>query len=164
MFMEKSFYITTPIYYVNASPHIGHAYTTIVADVLARYHRLSGFRTFFLTGTDEHGDKIVEAARKAGMTPEAYADSISGKFRSLWPELSVSNDDFIRTTEPRHIRTVQLILQKVFDAGEIYFGSYEGYYCVGANVFTERRSSSTVAVPIIRRHRSTARKVIISSG
>src|SRR5450759_174291 len=102
--MEKAFYISTPIYYVNASPHIGHAYTTIVADVLARYHRLSGNRTFFLTGTAEHGDKIVAAAAKAGVTPQAYADMISGQFRNLWPELTISNDDFIRTTDARHIR------------------------------------------------------------
>ncbi len=133
--MEKAFYISTPIYYVNASPHIGHAYTTIVADVLARYHRLSGYRTFFLTGTDEHGDKIVAAAAKAGVTPQAYADMISGQFRNLWPELTISNDDFIRTTDARHIRTVQLILQKVYDAGDIYFGNYEGHYCVGCERF-----------------------------
>ena len=133
--MEKAFYISTPIYYVNASPHIGHAYTTIVADVLARYHRLSGYRTFFLTGTDEHGDKIVAAADKAGVTPQAYADMISGQFRNLWPELTISNDDFIRTTEARHIKTVQLILQKVYDAGDFYFGNYEGHYCVGCERF-----------------------------
>ncbi|HLA27684.1 MAG TPA: class I tRNA ligase family protein, partial [Syntrophales bacterium] len=120
--MDRAFYITTPIYYVNASPHIGHAYTTIVADVLARYHRMSGYRTFFLTGTDEHGDKIVEASGKAGETPQAYADRISAQFRSLWTELSISNDDFIRTTDKRHIKTVQMILQKVYDAGDIYFG------------------------------------------
>ena len=100
---QKVFYITTPIYYVNASPHIGHAYTTIVADVLARYHRLRGYGTFFLTGTDEHGDKIAEAAQKAGVTPQEYADRISAQFRNLWPELAVTNDYFIRTTdrEPR---------------------------------------------------------------
>ena len=95
--MPKSFYITTPIYYVNASPHIGHAYTTIVADVLARYHRMIGDETFFVTGTDEHGDKIAEAAQKAGSTPKQYADNISGQFRALCPELSISNDYFIRT-------------------------------------------------------------------
>ncbi|HLE17255.1 MAG TPA: methionine--tRNA ligase, partial [Syntrophales bacterium] len=133
--MDRAFYITTPIYYVNASPHIGHAYTTIVADVLARYHRMSGYRTFFLTGTDEHGDKIVEAAGKAGETPQAYADRVSAQFRSLWTELSISNDDFIRTTDKRHIKTVQMILQKVYDAGDIYFGNYEGYYCVGCERF-----------------------------
>ena len=133
--MPKSFYITTPIYYVNASPHIGHAYTTIVADVLARYHRMAGEDTFFVTGTDEHGDKIAEAAQKAGVTPQEYADKISAQFRSLWPELSITNDYFIRTTDTNHIETVRYILQKVYDSGEIYFGQYEGYYCVGCERF-----------------------------
>ena len=133
--MEKAYYITTPIYYVNASPHIGHAYTTIVADVLARYHRLCGYRVFFLTGTDEHGDKIVEAARGSNTTPKAYADRISAQFRSLWPQLAVTNDYFIRTTDTNHVDTVRLILKKVYDAGDIYFGKYEGYYCVGCERF-----------------------------
>jgi methionyl-tRNA synthetase len=133
--VEKVYYITTPIYYVNASPHIGHAYTTIVADVLARYHRLCGYRVFFLTGTDEHGDKIVEAARGANTTPKAYADRISAQFSSLWPQLAVTNDYFIRTTDTNHIDTVRLILKKVYDAGDIYFGKYEGYYCVGCERF-----------------------------
>jgi methionyl-tRNA synthetase len=133
--MEKAFYITTPIYYVNASPHIGHAYTTIVADVLARYHRLRGDRTFFMTGTDEHGDKIAEAARKAGVKPQEYADRISAQFRALWPELAVTNDYFIRTTDANHVETVRRILQKVYDAGDIYFGQYEGFYCVGCERF-----------------------------
>jgi methionyl-tRNA synthetase len=133
--MEKAFYITTPIYYVNASPHIGHAYTTIVADVLARYHRLRGCPTFFTTGTDEHGDKIVEAAEKAGVTPQEYADRISAQFRNLWPELAVTNDYFIRTTDPNHVETVRRILRKVHDAGDIYFGQYEGFYCVGCERF-----------------------------
>ena len=133
--MEKTYYITTPIYYVNAPPHIGHAYTTIVADVLARYHRLSGYRSFFVTGTDEHGDKIAEAARKANTTPKEYTDMISAKFSSLWPELAITNDYFIRTTDRKHVETVRLILQKVFDSGDIYFGNYEGYYCVGCERF-----------------------------
>jgi methionyl-tRNA synthetase len=133
--MENTFYVTTPIYYVNASPHIGHAYTTIVADVLARYHRLSGHRTFFLTGTDEHGDKIAEAAEKGGVTPKAYADRISNQFRELWPKLSVTNDFFIRTTDVAHVETVQAILRKVYDAGDIYFGHYGGFYCVGCERF-----------------------------
>ncbi|HNZ64490.1 MAG TPA: methionine--tRNA ligase [Smithella sp.] len=133
--MPKSFYITTPIYYVNASPHIGHAYTTIVADVLARYHRMIGDKTFFVTGTDEHGDKIAEAAQKAGITPKAYADQISAQFRALCPQLTISNDYFIRTTDPNHIETVRYILQKVYDAGDIYFGSYGGYYCFGCERF-----------------------------
>lgn len=133
--MPKSFYITTPIYYVNASPHIGHAYTTIVADVLARYHRMIGDKTFFVTGTDEHGDKIAEAAQKAGITPKAYADQISAQFRNLWPELAITHDYFIRTTDANHIETVRYILQKVYDSGDIYFGSYEGHYCVGCERF-----------------------------
>jgi methionyl-tRNA synthetase len=133
--MENAYYITTPIYYVNASPHIGHAYTTIVADVLARYHRLRGCRTFFLTGTDEHGDKIAEAAKKADVTPQAYADRISAQFRTLWPELAVTNDYFIRTTDANHVETVRRILQKVHDSGDIYFGQYEGFYCVGCERF-----------------------------
>jgi methionyl-tRNA synthetase len=135
LLVENTYFITTPIYYVNASPHIGHAYTTIVADVLARYHRLSGYRTFFLTGTDEHGDKIVEAAEKASTTPKDYADRISAQFRGLWPELAITNDYFIRTTDPNHIETVRFIMQKVYDAGDIYFGKYEGYYCVGCERF-----------------------------
>ena len=133
--MLKSFYITTPIYYVNASPHIGHAYTTIVADVLARYHRMIGDKTFFVTGTDEHGDKIAEAAQKAGITPKEYADKISAQFRELCPELFISNDYFIRTTDANHIETVRYILQKVYDSGDIYFGSYGGYYCFGCERF-----------------------------
>jgi len=133
--MKKAFYVTTPIYYVNASPHIGHAYTTIVADVMARFYRLLGYKTFFLTGTDEHGDKIAEAAAKAGETPKAYADRYSGQFRALWPELSITNDHFIRTTDDDHVKTVQNILQAVYDKGDIYFGHYEGYYCVGCERF-----------------------------
>jgi methionyl-tRNA synthetase len=133
--VEKVYYITTPIYYVNASPHIGHAYTTIVADVLARYYRLCGYKVFFLTGTDEHGDKIVEAARGANTNPKEYADRVSDQFRSLWPQLAISNDYFIRTTDSNHVETVRLILKKVYDAGDIYFGKYEGYYCVGCERF-----------------------------
>ncbi len=133
--MSKPFYITTPIYYVNASPHIGHAYTTIVADVLARWARMTGHDTFFVTGTDEHGDKIAEAAQKAGISPKQYADGISAQFRNLWPQLAVTNDYFIRTTDANHMATVRSILQKVYDAGDIYFGAYEGFYCVGCERF-----------------------------
>lgn len=133
------FYVTTPIYYVNAEPHIGHAYTTIVVDVMNRFHKLFGSRTYFLTGTDEHGDKIVQAAQASGMDPQSYADRISGLFKATWPLLNISNNDFIRTTEPRHIRVVQHILQKVHDSGDIYFSSYKGLYCVGCERFyTER--------------------------
>jgi methionyl-tRNA synthetase len=133
------FYVTTPIYYVNAEPHIGHAYTTIVADVMNRFHRLLGDKTFFLTGTDEHGDKIVQAAREAGMDPKSYADRISEVFRSTWPTLNISNDHFIRTTDPEHIKVVRYLLQKVYDSGDIYFSQYKGLYCVGCERFyTER--------------------------
>jgi methionyl-tRNA synthetase len=131
----KRVYFTTPIYYVNAEPHIGHAYTTIVTDVLNRFYQLAGYETFFLTGTDEHGDKVAQAARAAGETPLAYADRISGLFRALWPKLNISNNRFIRTTEEAHKRVVQSILQKVYDAGDIYFGEYGGHYCRGCERF-----------------------------
>lgn len=137
--MDRRFYITTPIYYVNAEPHIGHAYTTIVADVLTRFHRLMGYETYFLTGTDEHGDKIVQAAQAAGTDPKSYADRISALFRETWPKLNIRHDDFIRTTEPRHVRVVQHILQKVYDKGDIYFDTYRGRYCVGCERFITDR-------------------------
>ncbi len=135
----KRFYVTTPIYYVNAAPHIGHAYTTIVADVVNRFYKLMGYETFFLTGTDEHGDKIAQAAREAGLEPKDYVDKISKLFMDLWPRLNISNNYFIRTTDENHKKVVQYILQKVYDAGDIYFGSYRGLYCVGCERFyTER--------------------------
>ena len=131
----QRFYITTPIYYVNAKPHLGHAYTTTVADSLNRFHRLMGEETYFLTGTDEHGDKIVQAAESNGQTPKEYVDTISKLFEDLWPNMNISNNDFIRTTQPRHIEVVQQILQKVYDAGDIYFGEYGGHYCFGCERF-----------------------------
>ncbi len=137
--MQKEFYVTTPIYYVNAEPHIGHAYSTIVADVLNRFYKLCGSETFFLTGTDEHGDKIAAAAEKGGQTPKEYVDRISGLFRALWPRLNITNNYFIRTTDQDHVETVRLILQKVKDKGDIYFSEYEGLYCFGCErFFTER--------------------------
>lgn len=132
--MER-FYITTPIYYVNAKPHLGHAYTTTVADALTRFHRLMGEETYFLTGTDEHGDKIVQAAEGQGQSPQEYVDTISALFKDLWPNMNISNNDFIRTTEPRHVEVVQSILQKVYDSGDIYFGEYGGHYCFGCERF-----------------------------
>lgn len=132
---EKRIYVTTPIYYVNASPHIGHAYTTIVCDVVRRYYRLLGYDTYFLTGTDEHGTKNMEAAEKNGETPQAYVDRMSQKFRDMWPQLSIEHDDFIRTTEERHKRVVQSILQAIYDKGEIYFEKYGGNYCKGCERF-----------------------------
>jgi methionyl-tRNA synthetase len=137
--MTARFYITTPIYYVNARPHLGHAYTTIIADVATRYHRMGREETFFLTGTDEHGDKVVRAARKENMSPRTYVDRISGQFQTLWPELNISNSRFIRTTDPGHMAVVERILQKIYDSGDIYFSEYEGQYCFGCERFyTER--------------------------
>jgi len=127
--MPSKFYITTPIYYVNDVPHIGHAYTTIAADTLARYHRLRGDLVFFLTGTDEHGQKVEKAAIDRGLTPKAHADLMSENFRNLWKKLEISNDAFIRTTDKEHIAVVQELLQKLFDKGEIVRRTYEGWYC-----------------------------------
>jgi len=132
---RKAFYITTPIYYVNAEPHLGHAYTTIVADVIARFYRLAGYDTFFLTGTDEHGDKVVEAATKAGEDVKAYVDRIAASFREAWPKLDITHDYFIRTTDKNHEHTVEEILTRVYDRGDIYFSEYEGKYCVGCERF-----------------------------
>ncbi|MBI2160027.1 MAG: methionine--tRNA ligase [Candidatus Rokubacteria bacterium] len=135
MSAATTFYLTTPIYYVNATPHLGHAYTTIIADAMARYRRLAGDDVWFLTGTDEHGDNIARAAASAGVSPQTYADRISGVFRAAWTGLGIRNDDFIRTTEPRHQTVVQAILQKLRDAGEIYLGTYGGHYCFGCERF-----------------------------
>ncbi len=133
--MKDTFFISTPIYYVNAKPHLGHAYTTILADCINRFQRLLGKETFFLTGTDEHGDKIVQAAQAQGKTPREYVDEISALFKNLWPELNIENTKFIRTTDPYHIECVQRFLQLVYDKGDIYFGEYGGYYCFGCERF-----------------------------
>ena len=126
----KSFYVTTPLYYVNDVPHIGHAYTTIAADIRARWERLNERRVFFLTGTDEHGAKIAQAADAAGETPKDYVNRIAGEFRRLWSVLSISNDDFIQTSEPRHARVVQAVFEKLKASGDIYKGVYEDWYCI----------------------------------
>ncbi len=129
------FFVTTPIFYVNAKPHLGHAFTTILADSVSRFHALMGEETYFLTGTDEHGDKIAKAAEAAGQSPKEYADQISGMFRSLAPMLGAKPNQFIRTTDADHIKTVQKVLQKVYEAGDIYFGEYGGHYCFGCERF-----------------------------
>ena len=131
----KTYYLTTPIYYVNDVPHIGHAYTTIIADTIARYSRLKGIDTFFLTGTDEHGQKIEEAAKKRGKTPKEYADEISAKFKALWDEFEISYDKFIRTTDPEHIKGVQKAFLEMYKKGDIYKDYYEGHYCVSCESF-----------------------------
>ncbi len=128
--MRKGKYITTPIYYVNDIPHIGHAYTTIAADVYARYQRMCGHDVFFLTGTDEHGQKVQEAAGRQGRKPQEYVDEMVERFQGLWAVLNISNDDFIRTTEERHIKVVQGALDILYKKGEIYLDSYEGWYCL----------------------------------
>jgi methionyl-tRNA synthetase len=128
--MNKTFYITTPIYYVNDVPHIGHAYTTIAADTAARYHRLSGDRVYFLTGTDEHGQKVQQAAAARGKSPQEHVDEMVHRFRNLWVMLNISNNDFIRTTEARHKTVVGDVLKSLLDKGEIYSAVYEGWYCL----------------------------------
>jgi len=133
----SKFYITTPIYYVNARPHIGHAYTTIACDTVARRQRMLGADTFFLTGTDEHGQKIERAAQAAGKTPQQYADEISAEFRKLWQRMGISNDDYIRTTEPRHKKRVQELFRRIRDNGYIYKGTYTGQYCVSDELYVD---------------------------
>ena len=136
---QTYFYVTTPIYYVNDDPHIGHAYTTVLADVLARYHRLLGVPTFFLTGTDEHGEKVFRAATKHGISPQQQADATVVHFLELWKKLEITNDDFLRTTEERHERVVSEILQDLYERGEIYKDKYEGWYSVSEErFFTEK--------------------------
>ncbi len=131
----SSFYITTPIYYVNDVPHIGHAYTTIAADVLARYKRLKGEKVFFLTGTDEHGQKVERAAYNAEVTPGVFVDMVVGRYKDLWRELNISNDDFIRTTEKRHNRAAIRFWQEIMTSGDIYSGQYEDWYCTPCENF-----------------------------
>jgi methionyl-tRNA synthetase len=131
----SNFYLTTPIYYVNARPHLGHAYSTIIGDALCRWHRLLGDDVHFLTGTDEHGLKIQQAADAAGKTPQEFADGIAPLFQDAWQRLNISNDDFIRTTEPRHRAGVQELLQRCYDAGDIELGVYQGKYCVACEEY-----------------------------
>ena len=134
--MERPpFYLTTPIYYVNAVPHLGTAYTTIAADALARYRRMTGYDVHFLTGLDEHGQKVAQAAEQNGMTPQAWVDTIAPKFQEVWELLDITNDDFIRTTEPRHEAGAQQFLQVLKDAGDLYQGHYEGWYCLPDETF-----------------------------
>jgi methionyl-tRNA synthetase len=134
---KPKFYLTTPIYYVNARPHLGHTYTTIIADTISRYKRMCGYDVVFLTGTDEHGQKVERAAKAAGMTPLAFADQVSSQYRALWHELDLPFDRFIRTTEPRHERAVQMLCRKAQDRGYIYKGSYEGQYCVFDEMYVD---------------------------
>jgi methionyl-tRNA synthetase len=144
---KKSFYITTPIYYPSDRLHIGHAYCTTVADAVARYKRLAGNEVFFLTGSDEHGQKIQRKALENGVTPQEYVDGIVASFKLLWQKLSISHDDFIRTTEKRHHEVVQTIFQKIYDQGDIYKASYEGWYCTPCETFWLERQLSDGKCP-----------------
>lgn len=131
----KNFYVTTPIYYVNDAPHIGHSYTTVLADVLSRFHKIIGCQTFFLTGTDEHGQKVQRAAASRGVSPQAHVDEYNLRFRNLWEKMDIQYDYFIRTTDEDHKNFVRECLQKLFDKGEIYSKEYEGWYSVGEERF-----------------------------
>ena len=133
--MTGRYYQTTPIYYVNDAPHVGTAYATVMADVLARWHRLVGDETFYLTGTDEHGLKILRAAELNGVSVAEWTDRTSARFVEAWKALEISNDDFLRTTEPRHYETVQKFMQAIYDNGYLYKGTYEGWYCVSCEVY-----------------------------
>ena len=133
--MSKNFYVTTPIYYVNGDPHVGSAYTTIACDVISRYKKTAGYDVYFLTGTDEHGQKVEEKAKEMGKTPQEWTDIMAPRFAELWKALNIENNDFIRTTEDRHKKAVAKIFKKVYDKGDIYKGSYEGKYCVSDETF-----------------------------
>jgi methionyl-tRNA synthetase len=148
---DKKFYITTPIYYVNDVPHIGHAYTTIAADVAARFKRLEGYEVFFLTGTDEHGQKVQQAAQDLKVAPQQHVDKLHQRFKELWVKLNISNSDFIRTTEERHKVLVCNILQTLFDKDEIYRDSYEGWYCTPCERFWTEKDLQEGNCPECRR-------------
>ncbi|MDR0953696.1 MAG: methionine--tRNA ligase [Elusimicrobiota bacterium] len=135
--MTKKFYITTPIYYLNALPHIGHAYTTLAADIMARYKKAQGVPVHFLTGTDEHGANIERSAQNANVSPQEWTDNLAQKFKELWAELNINYDDFIRTTEPRHERTVQEVFEVLLKKGDIYKGKYSGKYCMSCEAYID---------------------------
>jgi len=146
--MVKKFYVTTPIYYPNDIPHIGHAYTTIAADILNRWNKLKGNKSRFLTGTDEHGKKIENAAKEKGKKPKEFVDDLVPEFKEAWKKLNIRYDRFIRTTDKDHEKLVQEILQKVFDKGDIYLGEYEGYYCTGCEAYYTERGLEDGCCPI----------------
>ncbi len=137
--MSDAYYVTTPIYYVNGEPHIGHTFTTILADTLVRWHRLHGREAFSVSGTDEHGEKMVEVAAKQGETPRQLVDRIAASFQATWRELGIAPSAFVRTTSPAHVRNVRALLQRVYDAGWVELRSYAGDYCVGCERFLAPR-------------------------
>ncbi|MBQ2731565.1 MAG: class I tRNA ligase family protein, partial [Opitutales bacterium] len=133
--MGKTFYLTTAIDYANGAPHLGHAYEKVLADTIARFHRMNGEDVHYLTGLDEHGQKVQQTAQKRGVSPQQCCDEVAELFQALCTELNISNDDYIRTTQPRHIRVVQELLQKLYDAGEIYKADYKGFYSIRQEQF-----------------------------
>ena len=143
--MKPEFYITTPIYYVNGAPHIGHAYTSIAADVMARFKRLDGYDVFFLTGTDEHGQKVEQAARDAGVDPQTHVDGVSADFQDMTRAMGVSNDDWIRTTEARHKASSMELWRRIDASGDIYLDHYEGWYAVRDEAFYDEDELTTQA-------------------
>jgi methionyl-tRNA synthetase len=151
MVKKEKYYVTTPIYYPNDIPHIGHAYTTIVADILARYHKLLGKEVFFLTGTDEHGKKIQETAEKVGKKPKEFIDELIPKFEEAWKKLNIEYDRFIRTTDKDHEKVVQEVLQKVYDSGKIEKGKYSGLYCTGCEAYYTEKDLENGCCPIHKR-------------
>ena len=158
---KKTFYITTPIYYPSANLHIGHAYCTVMADTMTRYKRMQGYETYFLTGSDEHGQKIERVAKAEGVTPIEYTDRIVATFQELWKRLLISNDDFIRTTEPRHMEVVQQIFKTIYDKGDIYKSEYAGYYCTPCETFfTERQLTEGNCCPDCGRPTELLKEVI----
>ncbi len=148
---NKTFYLTSPLYYVNASPHIGHSYTNVAADSLARFKRLTGEEVFFLTGTDEHGQKIKQAADEKGITPKEFVDAVVPHFKELWEKLFISYDDFIRTTEVRHTETVKKVLEILAAKGDLYKGEYEGWYCTPCETFWTGREEKDKTCPDCKR-------------
>ena len=156
--MPDRFYVTTPIYYVNDVPHIGHAYTTVIADAVARWHRLLGEDVFFLTGTDEHGLKVQRSAEERGLAPIEHADATSARFREAWTLLDISNDDFIRTTEPRHAAAVTALMQAAYDNGYIHKDVYEGLYCVSCEAYYQPEDLVDGLCPIHKRPVETLRE------
>ena len=147
----KKFYITTPLYYVNGNPHIGHSYTNIACDAISRFKRLKGYEVFFSTGTDEHGQKIKDAALEKEMTPKAFADNVVPKFKDLWEKLNISYDYFIRTTEPRHEKVVRQVLELLYKKGDLYEGEYSGWYCTPCESFWTKSQLIEQACPDCKR-------------
>ncbi len=156
--MKEAFYITTPIYYPNDIPHLGHAYTTIAADTLARWNKLKGKHVFFLTGTDEHGKKLASTAEKAGKKPKEFIDELIPEFKKAWKQLNIEYDYFIRTTDKAHEKTVQEILQRVYERGDIYKGTYEGFYCTACEAYYTEKDAPNLHCPIHKRELETLKE------